>query len=72
VQDGTAYLGPFGEWAFCVDRRQQEQWDKLEMACVSAGGTVTYGGHRTAGRKNDYSNCKKGASVKVNVNNNTF
>ena len=51
----------------CVSGPEQERLERLELACVSAGGTVLY---ETGKRK--FRNCKKeGTKVKVNVQNNT-
>ena len=48
----------------CVSGPEQERLERLELACVSAGGTVLY---QVGNRK--FLNCKKeGTKVRVNVN----
>lgn len=48
----------------CVTPAEQKRLDRLELACVSAGGTVDY---HVSGK---YENCKRAAAVKINVTNN--
>lgn len=56
------YVDSFGMLRHCISPKDQERLDKLELACVSAGGTVDY-------YFGKYENCKGNPSVKVNVNN---
>ena len=56
---GTTYLGPLGDWEFCGGELHHEQWDKVEVARVSAGRAVINGGHLTAGAKKDFKTLKK-------------
>ena len=67
-EGGKVYLGVNRSqpWSYyeCVSRPEQERLERLELACVSAGGTVLY---QVGNRK--FLNCKKeGTKVKVNVN----
>jgi hypothetical protein len=67
---GKVYLGVNRDqpWNYyeCVSGPEQERLERLELACVSAGGTVLY---QVGNRK--FLNCKKeGTKVKVNVNTN--
>ena len=73
TRQGTAYLGPFGEWAFCVGRSLKARAvGQIGISMCFSRGTVIYGGHRTVGMKRTLA-IAKGAAVKVNVNgNNTF
>ena len=69
-EGGKVYTGKYesDRWYYyeCVPRREQERLERLELACVSAGGSVLYD---SGNRK--YLNCRKeGTKVKVNVNNN--
>lgn len=59
----TAYVYRWGELRDCVSPKDQERLEKLELACVSAGGTVDYNGVGM------YENCEGRPAVKVNVNN---
>ena len=66
-EGGKVYTGKYesDRWYYyeCVPRREQERLERLELACVSAGGTVLY---ESGNRK--YRNCKKeGSRVNVNV-----
>ena len=70
-EGGKVYLGVNRSqpWSYyeCVSRPEQKRLERLELACVSAGGTVLY---ETGKRK--FRNCKKeGTKVKVNVQNNS-
>jgi len=70
-EGGKVYTGKYesDRWYYyeCVPRREQERLERLELACVSAGGSVLY-----SSRSGKYLNCKKeGTKVKVNVQNNT-
>lgn len=68
-EGGKVYLGvdrsqPWNYYE-CVSKQEQERLERLELACVSAGGTVLY---ELGMRK--FRNCKKeGTKVKVNVDN---
>ena len=59
----TPYTYSSGKLRDCVSPKDQERLEKLEFACVSAGGTVDY---NVVGM---YKNCKGRPAVKVNVNN---
>ena len=67
-EGGKVYLGvnrsqPWNYYE-CVSGPEQERLERLELACVSAGGTVLY---QVGNRK--FLNCKKeGTKVRVNVN----
>ena len=66
-EGGKVYRNSNWYYYECVPRREQERLERLELACVSAGGSVLYD---SGNRK--YRNCKKeGTKVKVNVQNNT-
>jgi hypothetical protein len=65
-QGGTVYKGTGWTFFECVSSKEQERLERLELACVSAGGTVEY-----SDWNKKYENCKKEApSVNVEVNNN--
>jgi len=69
-EGGKVYVGESesSRWYYyeCVSRQEQERLERLELACVSAGGTVLY-----ESGKRKFRNCKKeGTKVKVNVNTN--
>ena len=69
-EGGKVYVGESesSRWYYyeCVSRQEQERLERLELACVSAGGTVLY----ELGKRK-FRNCKKeGTKVKVNVNTN--
>ena len=66
---GTAYRAYGGKYSWdyrvkCISRSNQDRFDRLELACVSAGGTVQY-----EPAYGYYTNCFK-AAPSVNVNNN--
>ena len=63
---GTAYVEEVFGGFECVSARQQKRLERLELACVSAGGTVDYDS------KGKYVNCEKKSSVNVNVNNDSW
>ena len=56
---GTTYLGSLGDWELCGEELHHEQWDKIEVAGVSAGRAIINGGHKTAGSKKDFKTLKK-------------
>ena len=64
-QGGTVYRGTGWTFFECVSAQQQARLERLELACVTAGGTVDY-----SDWNGKYKNCEKEApSVNVEVNN---
>jgi hypothetical protein len=62
---GTPYVRYNYRLEKCASPREQERLERLELACVSAGGTVQY--DSVSGI---YKNCIGQPAVEVNVNNN--
>jgi len=60
-EGNKAIVNTFGALKYCISPEEQERLNELELACVSAGGTVVY-------YQDKYENCKGNPSVKVNVN----
>jgi len=59
----TAYTYSWGKLRDCVSPKDQARLEKLELACVSSGGTVDY---NVVGM---YENCKRRSAAKVKVKN---
>lgn len=61
---GTPYVRFNYRLEKCASPKEQERLEQLELACVSAGGTVQYDGVSGI-----YENCIGKPAVEVNVNN---
>ena len=64
-EGNTPYTYSRGALKYCIPPEEQERLERLELACVTAGGSVDYD---IWGK---YRNCKGTPAVKVNVNNNS-
>lgn len=58
----TPYVGALNYMEHCVSPKEQAKLERLELACVSAGGTVDYDSY------GKYRNCQGKPAVQINNN----